>query len=243
MRAIVVIPARLESTRLPAKLLRQCAGKTVIEWTWRAACKAELPVLIATDSSEIERAAHEFGARVIRTGSANNGTERCAAALEIMPERPEFIINWQGDNPLADPDLARGILDSLEFYKDAQVTTPVRYSYHLEATEACAVMRAHDHRALFFTRQPVPTGGPFWVHLGLYCYRSAALRKYRRVATPLEEAESLEQNRWLEIDVPVRCCPFARMDYIREVNDAADLEAVEQTLLKWERGEHEPLRS
>lgn len=231
MRALIVIPARLASSRLPGKMLRRIGGRPLIQWTYEAACKAKLPVVIATDSERIEEEGDKLGATVIRT-SANciNGTERCAEVLELIDETPEVIVNWQGDSPCIPPDVPSALIDHLLFSTAVAVTTPVRYVDTLAPGEACVAQRMIDHRALFFSRSQIPSTGPWWAHVGMYCYRALALRSYGRKPSPLELAEGLEQNRWLEQDAVVRCVPCDRMGDCPEVNVAADIGRVAKEL-------------
>lgn len=224
---LVVIPARLESARLPAKMLRRMGARSLIEWTWVAACRAGYPVIIATDSHQIEREAKTFGARVVLTGPAGNGTERCALALALIGETPEIVINWQGDTPLTPAWVARALARALADEPFA-VATPVRLAERSEPSQV-SVAVAPDGRALYFTRQLVPPSGPWWFHLGLYAYRAKALAHYGLAATPLEAGEQLEQNRWLELGVGVKAVPV-ETGPVPEVNETRDLANVAEAL-------------
>ena len=227
MSPLIIIPARLESKRLPGKMLWRIHGRTLIEWTWRAACRAPFPGLIATDSDEIWAEAREFGARVVRTGPCANGTERCATVLEQIGDRPDIVVNWQGDSPLTPAWIAGALVRALED-ETAAVTTPVRLVDRLEPGQSVAVL-AENGKALYFSRQPVPTGGPWWAHVGLYAYRAKALGRYGRKATGLEHAEGLEQLRWLGIGEAVHCVPV-EVGPIPEVNVAGDIDLVAREL-------------
>lgn len=227
---LVIIPARLESQRLPAKLLRRLGPRSLLEWSFVAACRAGYQVLIATDSQQIEREALNFGARTVRTGPARNGTERCALAVATLKRQPEIVINWQGDCPLCPAWVARSLVRAFED-EASQVATPVRPiepPARIEPGQAVAV-RAHDGRALYFSRGAVPPSGPWWGHIGMYAYRRSALERYGTVPSPLEASESLEQNRWLEIGVPVRCVAVSTGP-VPEVNESRDLTIVAQAL-------------
>jgi 3-deoxy-manno-octulosonate cytidylyltransferase (CMP-KDO synthetase) len=225
--ALVIIPARLESRRLPRKLLQPIGQRSLIEWTWIAACRSGFDVLIATDSTEIAHEVQRFGGECVMTGPAANGTERCAAVAERLPKSPGIIINWQGDCPLAPPLLAVQLHRALSCSR-AAVTTPVQRAEVLPSRHAVAVLRS-DRRALYFSRQPVPTGGPFWAHIGMYAYLAEVLPHYGTKPGQLEQAEGLEQLRWLERGVEVECVPVD-FGFIREVNEQADVAPVEQAL-------------
>jgi 3-deoxy-manno-octulosonate cytidylyltransferase (CMP-KDO synthetase) len=211
VRAAVIIPARLESSRLPAKMLIKLGPRRLIEWTWLAACRTGFPVWIATDASRIEEEAKRFGA-------------------EVIPDSPHFVVNWQGDSPCTPPAVAGRLVDFLEEYPDASVTTPVREVSTLEPDQACAVATPEDSRALYFSRQPIPTDGPYLAHVGLYAYRASALRQYGTATSGLERAERLEQNRWLEMNAAVRCVLFDGIGTCPEVNWPHDLNAVAHEL-------------
>lgn len=238
---LVVIPARLDSRRLPSKMLRPIGERTLIEWTWRAACRTGFPVLIATDSDDIASRARSFGARVCMTGPARNGTERCAevsralvpveivsAVLSMTEDPPDVVINWQGDSPLTPPTVAHALCRALEREPDLAVATPVRLVTEVAPGQSVAVFNA-DGRALLFTRQPLAGPGPHWAHVGLYAYRAAALERYGTTPSALEEAEQLEQIRWLALGERVGCVPVDCGE-IPEVNEPGDLEIVGRAL-------------
>lgn len=228
---LIIIPARLESTRLPGKLLSCIASRPLIEWTWRNVREAGWPTLIATDSPEIAEKAEAFGARVVMTGPANNGTERCALALDLIPDWPDIIINWQGDNPLPPPSVAAQLADAIEF-GDADVATPVcrlAPPRRPAAGQAVALKTAED-RTLYFSRVQLPPPGPWSIHVGLYAIRAEALRQYGRDPTPLELAEQLEQLRWLERGYRVRCVEIEGGPW-PEVNLPGDLEKVRDHMI------------
>src|SRR5690554_4250352 len=105
MGAVGMIPARLESTRLPRKLLLSDTGKPLIQYTWEAACRAtELDeVLVATDSEEIAAVVRGFGGRAVMTGDHPSGTDRIAAAARAAHLSADLVVNLQGDEPELDP--------------------------------------------------------------------------------------------------------------------------------------------
>lgn len=227
MKVLVVVPARLESKRLPKKMLRRLGNRTLIEWTWRSACRSGFPCLVATDSDKVAAEAELFGARVVRTGSCNNGTERCASVMNVIQERFDIVVNWQGDCPLAPRWLPGALVRALEETK-VQVATPVHQVDHLVRGQAVAVVGLNE-QALYFTRSPVPAAGPWWAHIGMYAYRTRALARYGIRQSPLEIAEELEQIRWLELGEPVRCLPVPVAE-LPEVNEPADVAIVAEQL-------------
>ena len=245
----VVIPARFEATRLPGKLLKLAAGRSILEWTWRRAMQVEdvQGVWIATDSDEISAAAATFGAAVIRTGPQPSGTDRVAEALRKIDPRPRWVINLQGDEPLIDPAVIAAIGAVLTAGNNEIVTcaAPIESAEAWSDPAVVKVVTAADGRALYFSRAPLPatvagaTPEAFAkiaplarVHIGIYGYPVALLTRLLACEpTPLERAESLEQLRMLELGIPIRVIPVAETG--GAVDTAADL-ARARTLLEEE---------
>lgn len=240
MQATIIIPARYGSSRLPGKPLLQFAGSTLLEHTWRAACRTGLPVWIATDDSRIVDEAKRIDACCIMTGECENGTERCAdAARKLNLAGP--IVNWQGDSPLVPPDWIPALLESLaQTQTHADVVTPVqrcdgaqarqlRQEFALGTPGGTAVAMTENFDALYFSKAPIPAGGPLWLHVGIYAYTRAALARYGRRRGTLEQSERLEQLRFLERGDTIRCVPFGGPP-VWEVNHFADLRIVEQMM-------------
>ncbi|HNV85767.1 MAG TPA: 3-deoxy-manno-octulosonate cytidylyltransferase [Candidatus Omnitrophota bacterium] len=209
MKKIVgVIPARLESVRLPRKMLRAVGGKPLVQWTYENACKSKTldEVIVACDSKEVEAAVKAFGGKVRMTRADHpSGTSRIS---EIAEDTEAGIwINIQGDEPLLDV----GVIDSLAgAFADPDVemaTAAVKKTDEEEFRNPNVVKLVKDGRgfALFFSRASVPYSRDglfrgFWKHLGIYAYRRDFLTKTWKNLKPsaLEETEKLEQLRVLE---------------------------------------------
>jgi 3-deoxy-manno-octulosonate cytidylyltransferase (CMP-KDO synthetase) len=227
---LVLIPARMASTRLPGKPLADIAGLPMIVHVLRRAEAAEVgPVVVATDSEAIATAVEKAGGRAIMTRSDHpSGSDRIHEALGIVGGRAGIVVNVQGDlptlsptdlraalGPLADPavdiaTIAAEIRDEVE--QDDPNVVKVVGSPVAGARGAGAPSRL---RALYFTRATAPYGeGPRYHHIGLYAYRRAALDRFVRLPPSwLEQRERLEQLRALEagmrIDVAiVQSVPF-----------------------------------
>lgn len=210
-KVLGVIPARLNSTRLPGKMLLDMLGKPLIVRTYEQAKKAKLldALVVATDSSEIEAAVRAFGGRVIRTSSRpENGTERVAeAARKFKDFKPDIVINIQGDEPLMPPE-AIDHTAKLLLKNDAvmsTVATPFKNDADLAKPGLVKVALDCNGYALYFSRSTIPYArttvpiGQYLNHLGLYGYTRDFLLQYVRLKpTPLEKAELLEQLRALE---------------------------------------------
>ncbi|MDG2053571.1 MAG: 3-deoxy-manno-octulosonate cytidylyltransferase [Phycisphaerales bacterium] len=219
MPVVAVIPARLDSTRFPGKVLADETGKPLIQHTYQQACKATSidRVVIATDSQEIMAAAASFGAEAILTSSDHpNGTSRIAqAAAEIDAE---ILVNVQADEPEIPPLAIDAAVAALEADPEAHVSTlcsPLSdQSMALDPSVVKVVSDCHG-RALYFSRSLIPydRDGLGQIqpmqHIGLYVYRRAILPVYLNLpATPLEQAEKLEQLRLIEHGLPIAVATY-----------------------------------
>jgi 3-deoxy-manno-octulosonate cytidylyltransferase (CMP-KDO synthetase) len=216
MRAYGVIPARLQSTRLPRKLLLAETGKPLIQHTWdaaaQAACLAE--VIVATDSAEIADAVRRFGGRAEMTGEHPSGTDRIAEVTRRCLPQAGVIVNIQGDEPEIDPDHIGTLVALLESHPSAQMATlarPITSRQQLDSPSCTKVVCAADGRALYFSRSPIPHcrdcnpdellagESPWLLHLGIYAYRREFLLELTEMPpSRLEQLEKLEQLRALE---------------------------------------------
>ena len=218
-QAVVLIPARMASTRLPGKPLADIHGLPMIVQVWKRACEADVgPVVVAADSPEIVRAVEAAGGRAVLTGDHHqSGSDRIFEAIGLVdPEgRFDMIVNVQGDlptvaaatvraaaAPLADPSVDIATVCAL-IHREEERSDP-------NVVKVVGTLIAPDRmRALYFTRATAPHGpGPLWHHIGLYTYRRAALERFVRLPpSPLEQREKLEQLRALEagmrIDVAI----------------------------------------
>lgn len=215
-RAVGVIPARLQSTRLPRKLLLAETGRVLLEYAWRAACRAQTldEVIVATDSEEIAATVRGFGGRAELTGEHVSGTDRVAEVVRRCCDGVEIIVNVQGDEPELEPDHIDGLVGSLRAEAALQMATlacPIRDRRTLEDSSCVKVVTTVDGRALYFSRHPIPfvreqspeslfeDASPWLLHVGLYAYRREFLLELTSLpASPLEELERLEQLRALQ---------------------------------------------
>lgn len=209
LRPIIVIPARLGSTRLPGKALLPIAGKPMIAHVVERALEAAVgPVIVATESEEIADIASGAGARATLTERDHRcGTDRVCEALEkIDPSRKyDAVVNLQGDQPFLEP---QSIQTALALLTDdiVHISTLAVPASEEEASDPNAVKLVGSLcaprrlRALYFTRAPAPYGeGPRYKHVGLYAFRRRALERFAELPpSALELRESLEQLRALE---------------------------------------------
>lgn len=253
MKTVILIPARYPSQRFPGKPLAMLTGATgkarsLIHRSWEAAMAVEGVdgVHVLTDDDRIAEAARDFGASVLMTSEApRNGTERCAEALPQL-DAPDVIVNLQGDAPLTPPHYVEALISAMED-TDVKMATPVLATEHdhLDALRedrkqgrvgaTTAVFRP-DGDALYFSKEVLPfadrareTGLTVWHHVGCYAYRPDALRAYSDLPQgKLETVEGLEQLRFLENGIPVRCVPVeARGRAFWELNNPSDIPLIE----------------
>jgi len=221
MTPIVLIPARMASSRLHGKPLAPIAGRPMIAHVLDRAREAGVgPVAVACAEAEIAEAVRAAGGVAVLTDpDLPSGSDRCHAALATLdPEgRHDVVVNLQGDLPTLDPEAIRAVLAPLE---DPGIDIATLVTAIHDASEAmapnfvkAAVAFAEGRRvarALYFSRLPVPYGpGPLWHHIGLYAWRRAALARF--VALPpsgLEQREKLEQLRAIEAGMTIACAPI-----------------------------------
>ena len=207
-----VIPARLRSTRLPRKALREIAGRPMVVRVWEATRRSPhlADVLVATDSDEIVEACHRFHVPAVLTDPGHqSGTDR---VWEVAQGRTaDVYVNVQGDEPLVTPGHIRLLVEPFIRLPDTQVTTLRIRATPEEAASPTVnkVVCNADDNALYFSKYPIPydrdgTGVTRYKHIGLYAYRKAALDRFHALPpSTLELSEGLEQLRFLEHGIPI----------------------------------------
>lgn len=218
-RTLVLIPARMASTRLPGKPLADIAGLPMIVQVAKRAREADVGrIIVAVDHQDVFDAVEAAGFDVVMTRADHqSGSDRIFEAVQKAdPDGAmEFIVNVQGDLPTIEPEAVRASLRPLENPSTDIATLTVEISEEHEKTNPNVVkivgspLSATRLKALYFTRATAPHGeGPLYHHIGLYAYRRAALEKFVSLGpSTLEKRESLEQLRALEagmrIDVEI----------------------------------------
>jgi 3-deoxy-manno-octulosonate cytidylyltransferase (CMP-KDO synthetase) len=241
MNPIVVIPARMASTRLPGKPLAQIAGVPMIVRVWRQAVAANVgPVVVAAGEREIADAVEKAGGMAVVEGrDLPSGTDRVFAALKSVDreEDHDIVVNLQGDLPALDPGAIRAVLDALVATGAdiatlaAEIDDPADYD-NPSVVKPVVVwdLSGRRGRALYFTRARAPHGdGLLFHHIGIYAFKRASLARF--VALPpsaLEKREKLEQLRALEAGMSIA---VARVDEVPlSVDTPADLEKARKLL-------------
>jgi len=206
LTALGVIPARLQSTRLPRKVLREIAGRPLIVRVYEAAKRSRdlAEVLVATDAQEVVDACARFRVPTVMTSPDHpSGTDR---VWEVAQTRAaDVYVNIQGDEPLI------RLVAPFRDRPDTQVSTLKIRLLPEEADNPNVnkVVSAADGRALYFSKYPIPydrdgRGVVRFKHIGLYAYRRAALEAFHRLPpSPLEQTEKLEQLRFVEHGIPI----------------------------------------
>jgi 3-deoxy-manno-octulosonate cytidylyltransferase (CMP-KDO synthetase) len=232
-----VIPARLASTRLPRKMLREIAGRPLVAWTYEAARRApDLDdVLVATDADEVLQACARLGIPAMLTSGAHpSGTDR---VWEVAQSRAaDVYVNVQGDEPFVTAGHIGQLVEPFRTVPDTLVSTLcIRATAdEVDARQVNKVVFGAGGRAIYFSKYGIPfdrdgRGAVRYKHIGLYAYRRTALEAFHRLPpSTLERAEGLEQLRFLEngISITVRETTEATIG----VDTEEDLRAVEARL-------------
>lgn len=235
MNVLAVIPARMHSSRLPAKPLADIQGRPLVQWVYEgaASCADVSTVVVATDHDEIASCVRDFGGNVELTSERHpSGTDRVAEVAARHSEA-DVVLNVQGDQPFVDASMLRALIRPF-----AEIDPPVMSTLAYEAEGATSendentVKVVCDIRgnALYFSRAAIPffrSGGsaPVLHHLGLYGFtRTFLLSIPKMEQTPLEQVEGLEQLRVIEQGHRIRVCLTAHG--VPEVNTPEDLEEV-----------------
>lgn len=216
----VIIPARYASSRFPGKPLAMLGGMTMIERVYRQVSSVVDNVCVATDDERIFNAVKSFGGNVVMT-SANHrsGTDRIAEAYRLIGSTADVVVNVQGDEPFILPQQIQSILGCFDS-ANVQIATLARPFSDGESIFDSNIVKVvfsqTTHQALYFSRSAIPyqrgkqesewqKSMTYYAHLGIYAYRADILQRITQMPpSPLEQAESLEQLRWLEAGIPIK---------------------------------------
>lgn len=228
-----LIPARLESSRLPRKLLLDRTGKPLIQYAWEAARQSAVldDVIVATDSEEIASIVRDFGGRAEMTGEHQSGSDRIAEVVRRTCTDADIVVNIQGDEPELSPEDIDRLVETLRSSSGcemATLATPIRDELILSDPGCVKVVCAADGRALYFSRAAIPfardgvpsdwiaherqeSDSPWLLHVGVYAYRREFLLAFTRMpAGRLEQLEKLEQLRALEAGAGIQVATIPR---------------------------------
>ena len=238
-----IIPARYASSRFPGKPLARIGGKPMIQHVYERASSVLSDVVVATDDERIVSAVETFKGNVVMTSADHrSGTDRCLEALEkfsrLRHQEYDVVINIQGDEPFIRPEQIRLILQCFED-QDTQIATLIKtietYS-DLTDPNRPKVVTDNNNFALYFSRTPIPhvrnaekkewlSHHRFYQHVGMYAYRVHVLNEICQLESgDLEQAESLEQLRWLENGYRIKTAVTEYESY--SIDTKEDLERV-----------------
>ncbi|ASB49488.1 3-deoxy-manno-octulosonate cytidylyltransferase [Alkalitalea saponilacus] len=212
-----IIPARYASTRFPGKPLVDIGGKPMIQRVYEQAAKILKHVYVATDDERIFDAVLSFNGKVVMTSPEHqSGTDRCTEALSLVESEEkrsyDVVINIQGDEPFIEPEILETLTGCFmsSMTEIATLVKPLKEAEDLFDSNKPKVVINPKYEAIYFSRSPIPylrqypqkewhLKHPYFLHIGLYGYRSDILREITSLKpSSLELAESLEQLRWLE---------------------------------------------
>jgi 3-deoxy-manno-octulosonate cytidylyltransferase (CMP-KDO synthetase) len=222
LKILGIIPARYASSRLPAKLLLEVDGKSILQMVYERCLKAKSlsDVVIATDSTIVEEHVKSFGGQVVLTSDKHpSGTDRCAEALRLMGGtiNYDFVINIQGDEPLMDPQNIDLLSSSFKITSEiSSVCIKIKDTDTLLNPNVVKVVLNEQKEAMYFSRSPIPhlrevptenwvEEADFYKHIGMYGFRADILERIVKLPlAKLEAQEKLEQLRWLTNGYKVR---------------------------------------
>jgi 3-deoxy-manno-octulosonate cytidylyltransferase (CMP-KDO synthetase) len=223
MKIACIIPARLNSTRFPRKILLTLEGKPLLQWVWEAATSTKFfsDVLFAIDSEETAQVIKTFGGRYVMTSEhCKNGTERLIEVMNSGKIDADVWVNWQADEPFIKPEMIGELLQSCTDDINKNVSDmwtlkkKITTQEDMQSPHVVKVVCDVQQRALYFSRSTIPfyrenvnfSKKTFYKHVGLYAYTTNALKKIAQLpkSNYLEEAECLEQLRFLYHNVRIK---------------------------------------
>ncbi len=213
MKSVIVIPARWASSRFPGKPLAMIAGVSLIQRVYERASRSKHAnaVFVATDDDRIADHIAAFGGRFVRPeGDFQSGTDRIAAALDLLGDSYDQVVNVQGDEPLIDAGAIDAVISVLQTtaVDMATLAAPIESDKEWQSRDVVKVVTTLSGDALYFSRAPLAGAQR---HVGLYGYQTGVLRALAALApSPLERAESLEQLRALQNGFKIRVVQTTR---------------------------------
>ncbi|MBS1763481.1 MAG: 3-deoxy-manno-octulosonate cytidylyltransferase [Bacteroidetes bacterium] len=223
LTAIAIIPARYSSTRFPGKPLADIGGQSMLQRVFQQTQKTNSisRIIIATDDSRILNHANDIGAEAMMTSEKHpSGTDRIAEVISKLETSYDVVVNVQGDEPFINPSQ---IDELVKMFSDDKVdigtmVKPLSSKQEYENPNVVKAVLADNGNVLYFSRSSIPyfrkgydestfSSVAGYKHLGMYAYRSNILKKVATLSpSSLEEAEQLEQLRWLQNGLSIRAC-------------------------------------
>ncbi len=247
-KIVCIIPARLESMRFPRKMLATLGGRPLLSWVWDAARSIDLfdDVYFAVDAKETADLVTSFGGKFMMTSvQCASGTDRLVQLMKQGTIDADIWVNWQGDEPFISKPMIVSLLQSASHEDEEMWTLKKLITNPLEicSPKFAKVVTDKTNHALYFSRAPIPffrdEGNPeelvkkhvYYKHVGLYAFSKQALQKIALMGTSiLEDAEKLEQNRFLDYGLKIRVHETDRE--VRGIDTPEDLAYAEETVRK-----------
>ncbi len=238
-RVVCVIPARLMSKRFPKKVLQYLAGKPILQWIWESASSISLfdEVVFAVDAPQTAELICQFNGKHIMTSAlCHSGTDRLVELCCQEKVKGDLFVCWQGDEPGITHAMIKTLLQNTCVGDIWTLKKRMRCKEEIHNPNAVKVVCGKEGRALYFSRSPIPyvrdvERGEWFQHVGLYAYTQKTLERLRSLLpSPLEEAEKLEQLRFLENNMDVRV--FETTFVCRGIDTKDDLLALEPLFAK-----------
>lgn len=223
MKFVAIIPARYASTRFPGKPLVDIGGKTMIQRVYEQVSLSVENVYVATDDKRIYDTVESFGGKAIMTSDQHkSGTDRCYEAYTKIEVPFDVIINVQGDEPFIQPSQIESLKNCFNDASTDIATLVKKISVNeseslLFNPNSPKVVLDKKNNALYFSRSPIPylrnfspdkwaQNHVYYKHIGIYAYKANVLQEITKMeVSKLEQAESLEQLRWLENGLKIKC--------------------------------------
>lgn len=207
MKTICVIPARLNSTRLPQKLIQPICGKPLIQHVYENICNAKNidEIYIATDAPNIVKITEGFGGKAILTGNNHTtGTERISEVAEKIIA--DIYINVQGDELFIRKSDIENVIDTLKKHPNREIASLYQAlaPNDIDNTNVVKAVLTNSNDALYFTRVLVKPSDGHYKHLGVYGYRRSFFERYRHIPpSVLAKSQKLEQLQFLQANIPI----------------------------------------
>ena len=268
MKTLIGIPARYASTRFPGKPLAKIAGKEMLVRVWENANKAAAKfegceAVIATEDQRIQDFCDTHGMRCMMTSdNCLTGTDRIIEVVSKLPQKPEFIVNLQGDNPICPSWFIEAVIGAYYADNNVETVTPVvnlswdeldNLREHKKATpfSGTTAVFGNDGNAFYFSKNIIPTirkedkiraaqpTSPVFRQVGLYGYRMDIFEKIKNLPEGVyEKLEGLEQLRWIENGIKVKCVKvdyrsFTKMASLSGVDSPEDIARVEAVITEY----------
>lgn len=238
-KIVCVIPARLNSTRFPRKMLALLQDKPLLQWAWESASQISLfdKVVVAVDSEELKNVVTAFGGEAFLTSPhCQNGTERLIELHRSGRISGDIWVNWQGDQPQIAQETISSLLQTCHI-PDEEIWTlkcKIKELHDIISPHVVKVICDKGGNALYFSRSPIPfnrdasPNATYYKHVGLYAFSSTALDKIASLSScEIEECEKLEQLRFLHHGLSIRVhevhTPIYGVDTVEELSYLASV--------------------